>query len=789
MITEVSASRTPAMGNLAARFARAGWLPLILGICLTTFYAGLQTFLISSKIGHHSALVQLGIVGAVFVVLFLVSLALLLTFFSVVPRWLSYPLPFVAAIALTLWAFAASTTVKTATASTPQGPVPVEAVEVKAWRATLWAFSLHPQYDDQHPVEEITVPVPLGGMTTMILRLSKPRTSVLGIDGAYLGDGVQVYVTKGRSGPRRQHARAHHGHSRGCRQAWLALDRHPPAPGDREVTVKITKGPAGSNAGFDYTFVSLAFWGPRPSLSLMGDTTFTLMLGALLLIVVSVAAPALARTWPMNRLEDPQLTALDGVTIAVIAVMALLLALLLYNGLHVFVWRHDSFYYLLQGDYLGKFTQEGRWLNLALFPVLKAIPGNIAWLVGLACFGYFTFVCALGVSHDRIYSSLVALLCMQSVPLYLMGTWPEATLAAYALLALAALVYTRMPILLFYVVFGILFMGTVSQFYYLLPLLHLSRFAEEKRFRWQPLIGLLIFWAAGFVAGFAVIFLLEYIITGHAGLEIGAWRHPHYINSAADLAANIQSRAAFLWDHWKGVYQGPLVAACLMLAVAVRVQRRSLPFMFSALLLSTAIVLAHYAITIPIGISIEWRTAIATFVGVLAFVFVSQRVDAARRAVLALCALGVFLQYWVINTGNVSWFRTVTSTYYDELVRASPLPPAHYKGLIVEGLGARELEESIIDAHELLPRYGEPLSVLTYDEMGGDWRWGAAAWEAGFRQVFFCPREPAGFCAQLLKGFKGDTCELQKGVYCVLGVTEEDYLVIRFNTDVMTGGM
>lgn len=777
------------MRNLAAPFAQAGWLPWTLGICLSVFYAGLQTFLLSSKVGDHSALIHLGIVGAGFVVLFVVSMALLLTFFWVVPRWLSYPLPFVAAIALTLWAFSASTTIKTATASTPQGPVPIEAVEVKAWRAALWSFSLHPQYDDQHPVEEITVSVPPGEMTALHLAISKPRKSVLGIDGAYLGDGVQVYVTKlapGRAASTLAPITVTPEDV--VKHGWRWVDI-PLSPGDREVTVKITKGPAGSDAAFDYTFVSLAFWGAKPSLSLMGHETFTLMLGALLLIVGALAAPALARTWPMNRSADSQVTVLDGVTIAVIAVMALLLVQLLYNGLHVFVWRHDSFYYLLQGDYLGKFTQEGRWLNLALFPALKAIPGNMAWLAGLACFGYFTFVCALGVSHDRIYSSLVALLCLQSVPLYLMGTWPEATLAAYVLLAVAALVHKRMPTLPFYIVFGILFMGTVSQFYYILPLLHLSRFAEEKRFHWQPLISLLVFWAAGFLAGFVVIFLVEYVITGHAGLEIGAWRQPHYINSASDLAANIQSRAAFLWDHWKGVYQGPLIAACLMLALAVRVQRASLPFIFSALILATAIVLAHYAITLPIGINIEWRTAIATFVGVLAFVFVSQRVDAARRAVLALCALGVFLQYWTINKDNVSWFRTVTSTYYNELVRASPLPPAHYKGLIVEGLGARELEESIIDAHDLLPRYGEPLSVLTYDEMGGDWRWGAAAWEAGFPHVVFCPRVPAGFCAQLLNGFKEETCESQKGVYCVLGVTEEDYLVIRFNTGVMTGGM
>jgi hypothetical protein len=406
----------------------------------------------------------------------------------------------------------------------------------------------------------------------------------------------------------------------------------------------------------------------------------------------------------------------------------------------------------------------------------------VAWLGGLILFGFFAYVCAAEVSDDKLYSSIVALLFMQSVPLYLVGTWPETVFPAYVVLALAALTHRRLPLPVFYVLFGVVSLSTVSQYYYLLPLLHLGRIAKEGKHALWTLLGVLVWWAVGFVVGFAVVLCLKYLIFGAAWLDIGVWRYPRYVTSPADLYANVLSRWYIFSEHHLGaVFQNSGVVGLMVLALVVRFRTSAWPFLAAALIISLSVMAAHYAITIPIGIRIEMRTIIATFAGVLAFVFLSQRMDSARRMVLALCALGVFLQYWVINNRNVYWFRTVTTTYYNELLRASPLPPPLYQGLIIEGLGARALEDALRQAKRLRPQYSEPLSVLIFGEMSGDWRWGAAAKEAGFRHVVFCASDTDQKCAHYLQSFQPEPCETQKGMYCVLGVTKDKYLVIRFN--------
>jgi hypothetical protein len=684
------------------------------------------------------------------------------------------------ATAALLWSsLTVGVTVKTALATSESGSETVTAEEVFAWAEFLYAFSMHPHYGDQRTLDELTLAVPPGA-TALRLAATKPEPSVLAEDGSFLGDGVQVYATPYKDGTASGSTLAltitpELAVERGW--AWKTIRI---APDIREIKVTVTAGPPGSTTSYDATFVHAAFLGPELGILRLARWSMAMSLGALLLVAVSVAAPAISQSWPINRFPD--VTAWDSVTIAVLGIMLLFTAALIYSGLHISVWRHDSMYYLVQSNYLDKFREEGRWLNLALFPVLKAMPGSVAWLGGLLLFGYFAYVCAVEVSDDRLYSTIVALLLVQSVPLYLVSTWPETIFPAYVILALAALTHRKLPLPVFYVLFGVLSLGTVSQYYYLLPLLHLGRIAKEGRHAFRTLFSVLVWWAVGFIVGFGVVLCLKYLIFGTAWIDIGVWRKPHYVASTSDLYANVQSLwYVFTERHLQAVFQNLGVVGLMVLALAVRFRTATLPYLAAALIISLAIVAAHYAITIPIGIRIEMRTIIATFVGVLAFVFLSQRLDSARRMVLALCALGVFLQYWVINYRNVDWFRTVSTTFYNELLRASPLPPPLYQGLIVEGLGARALEDRIRQSERLRPQYTEPLSVLIFSEMAGDWRWAAAAKEAGFRHVVFCESAADGRCASYLQSFTPEPCEAQKGLYCILGVTKDKYLVIRFN--------
>jgi hypothetical protein len=298
-------------------------------------------------------------------------------------------------------------------------------------------------------------------------------------------------------------------------------------------------------------------------------------------------------------------------------------------------------------------------------------------------------------------------------------------------------------------------------------------------------VAVLCLWAAGFVAGFLLMLAIKYVVTGSPWLEIPDWRQANYIESTADLIANTRTNVGYLWEHFLAVLQTPLVAALLAVALATQLIGISWSYTAAAFVISAAIVLSHYVLTLPVGILIEMRTAIAMFVAILVFIFVTPRIAGRKRAILALCALGVFLQYWTINNDNITWFRTVTSTYYGELVRASPLPPAFYRGLVVIGSGAHDLEVKIDQAKNLHPRHAEGLSEASGPDWHGDWRWGAAAREAGFRHIVFCTSESDATCASVIGTFKSEPCETQKGAYCVRGVTSDNYLVISFNVNAM----
>jgi len=473
------------------------------------------------------------------------------------------------------------------------------------------------------------------------------------------------------------------------------------------------------------------------------------------------------------------------VTAAIILIMALFTAVLFYNGLQIHVWRQDDFYYVTQEDVFVKLKSEGRWLSYVALPILQAIPGAISWITGLLLFAFFIFVSALNVTSDRFYSAIVAALCLQSIPLYLVGFWPAATLPSYVLLGLATLAHKRTPLPIFYLGFGCLFLGGSSQYYYLLPLLHLGTLTNSGRLPWRKVLLILTLWAAGFIAGFLLLVAIEKFLTGVAWPQIADWRQPHYVRSVDDAIINIRSRLQFLGAHFQTVFQNVLVGAVIAGAALLRSTRSNWRYEAAAIVVSGAIVLAHYIITTPLGIVIEPRTIVATFVGILSFVFIAPGLGPIRTSLMSACALVVFLQYWTINNNNIIWYRTVTSSYTDELVRLSPLPPQFYGGLIVEGGDARSLEERIDLANRLKSRYAEILSEPMYPDWPGDRRWAVAAQVAGFRSIVFCPDKTKVICTKHLDAFQGNSCESQHGMYCVRGVTPNNFLVISFNVEAL----
>ncbi|MCI0500304.1 MAG: hypothetical protein L0Y61_00975, partial [Epsilonproteobacteria bacterium] len=208
---------------------------------------------------------------------------------------------------------------------------------------------------------------------------------------------------------------------------------------------------------------------------------------------------------------------------------------ILYDLLQIHIYRHDSLYYITQAFYFNVFTAEGRWINYIFYPITTLISGRLLSFFIVLSFFYFLYIVAYRWTKNIYYAALIALLFFQIPSMYDLVMWPATAACAFIVLLLSTFLVQRLPIYLFFIVFGILFFGTMSNFYYLLPLLYLDRLEPNDWGKNVRLFFLKIIpaWAVGFIVGYAVAQLIIYANTGHL-MEIAQWRGPHYIHTVGD---------------------------------------------------------------------------------------------------------------------------------------------------------------------------------------------------------------------------------------------------------------
>lgn len=67
------------------------------------------------------------------------------------------------------------------------------------------------------------------------------------------------------------------------------------------------------------------------------------------------------------------------------------------------------------------------------------------------------------------YAVLCAIVSLFIPPIHLLNEWAQTSMISFFLLALAAIVYKKISMPLFFFIFSILFNGCLSHFYFLLP--------------------------------------------------------------------------------------------------------------------------------------------------------------------------------------------------------------------------------------------------------------------------------------------------------------------------------
>ena len=476
---------------------------------------------------------------------------------------------------------------------------------------------------------------------------------------------------------------------------------------------------------------------------------------------------------------NPKHNALNYFYLSILLVVTFLAISIFNDILQIHIYRHDSIYYMAHSHYSGKVSSEGRWLNYVLFPFTTAIPGNF-WAIFILCsFACFIFVSAYEWTSNTFYSLLLALLFLQIPSFPDLITWPATAAPAFFVLLLSIYGATRLPVFIFYAVFGIMFFATMSNYYYLLPLLHLGMLSKgtTKEITETFFLKLLPAWAIGFIAGYAFTHLVVYVWFGHF-IKLASWRKPHYIHSFSDLVHNIWLSFHALQQHIKNIFSTDLLMVASIAGLVISFLRRKNGRILYPTILFIAITVIHYITVIPVGIVISPRTLVATWVGVLTILFFVPSIEPWKVFLLIPVILLFTYNLYLRNHHNLQWYGTIMNTHYNMLIKISPKPPAMYEGVVLfaDDGEVHAKNQSILKYYNLTPDgYIEGLSSF--------YRWAPIAKEAGFKSVNNCNySNHSSFCQELENNFITSRFLIEEtpGFFNIIG-EYNNFLVLSFD--------
>ncbi|MDE7372133.1 MAG: hypothetical protein K2N07_10435, partial [Desulfovibrio sp.] len=355
---------------------------------------------------------------------------------------------------------------------------------------------------------------------------------------------------------------------------------------------------------------------------------------------------------------------------ASVAVLFLLFCSECFLVLHTQAWRHDSFLYI--PSYYGNLVSEGRWLNYLLFPLLQHFPPHLALALSFAALGYFSWSVARQLT-DRRGALLFALAALQLPSIWSLFGWPLIPLSAYLLLAAAAYLARKLDYRLFFLLFGILFHGTLNNFYNLLIVLCIAPLRRGD----LRLTALLIWYAAGFVAGYAATQLIILAVHG-SFMQVAEWRRLNYPVSIPDAIRNLRLALGSLKDNLMILPDKALVMATVLFCMALSQwqpraskRERERERERESLLLCLVLAAATYAQFFCLGLYVEIRTAFPLYLSLLCFPLLVARRHP-RMFTVALLVIAV--SYSLPNIHSLRYYQGVTSAYLEELAAITPHP-------------------------------------------------------------------------------------------------------------------
>lgn len=384
------------------------------------------------------------------------------------------------------------------------------------------------------------------------------------------------------------------------------------------------------------------------------------------------------------------------------------------------VWRHDELLMLDYG-YLGKLKGEGRWINYLLFPYLKKVNPQLAIIVSLVCWGYFSFVIAKRYTNHLLFSILFTLASLQIPAYYSIIGWPVTTLPTMLILAFLTWLSARVSPPVLFALGGILTFGGFNNFYNLIPLLLLSPLSSYNT---REALKCFFTWIVCYLAGYLIAIIFTKIIGGNWGLEIESWRQPNKLDSFGDLIINFKIVKGAFIRHIK--LMGPLVAPLLICGSLflffkelVTKSSNKLTFPFLAIV---AVSFACYAQALVVGLNVYERTAFPLFSAILCLtLFIFQKYKLIGAVLCSILCLNCYL----LNFETTHYYRKVTNTWFDHLTKI-PVDPNYIIALHFCG------EDSDVKKSESIISKSQHLQNFHTEGLGAILRFTPVARAAGF---------------------------------------------------------
>ena len=432
-------------------------------------------------------------------------------------------------------------------------------------------------------------------------------------------------------------------------------------------------------------------------------------------------------------------------------------ALIIRNILDIAFWRDDDLIYAKPTLMEMRVRGEGRWLNYLLYPFIRNLNGFFAWGFSFVCtFFFFAKVARLYVV-GRLLIFALALMCLQYPGFYAQSLWPVFCVPGAFVLAIAATCAKRIPIALFFLLFGCLLIGSNTQLYFFLPLLFLDQNFLSLHAPWKKTAEIIAIWIFGLIAGYGFASFMNLFLVGEWGIHLASWRESNLIVDFVSAKANAATRWDHLGDHLSAIFpddQWILLLPAALWFLWTQARDGRLRWLSAASTVLIFLASAIYAVTLYNGIWINYRTTNALFLGVI-FLFLLPSMQQRGQALycLAIFTLVVAPMSWQ-SYDETRWFSRVSGIMADDL-KESELPKT--ARIIVDAKDLDAYYRGVEARSALAP----PLFMERLDKW---FRWRGCASSLGFTEVIWCrtesgewPRSKAELCEERLATFEAGT--------------------------------